>query len=83
MEGKHGNVRYEISTKPPGNWFTSLFKASATAHFKVLQMIDIGIPYYNVSNHEFFEISLICLFSLWFREQMKRRFVAAVVPLDH
>ena len=50
MEGYYGYVRYQISAKPPGNWFTSLFKASAVARLRVLQMIDVGIPQYNVSS---------------------------------
>ena len=53
MEGCYGYVRYQISAKPPGNKFTSLFKANAVAHLEVLQMIEIGISHYNVSNPEF------------------------------
>ena len=49
MEGSYGYVRYEISAKPPGNWFTSFFKASATVQLLVLQLIDVGIPQYNVN----------------------------------
>ena len=86
MEGSYGYVRYQISAKPPGNRFTSLFKASAVAHLKVLQMINIGIPHYNVSNLEFFRLVnlfLLSLFSLWFRVRMKKQFVVAAVPRDH
>ena len=49
MEGTYGYVRYELKAKPPGNWFTSLFKSSAKVRLQILQLIDTSLPQYNVS----------------------------------